>query len=298
MVSTCTDVPAGTHLLTNGCYGTRTRRRHCLLQVLRHPHPTIVKIRQASSSSFTSLQIYISSVSSTAFDTDADYRASSIPIEPLANYPPYENPSRQYLATTGSMATSIYDPGVKEKVPEPIPHHNTDLQANHHHRETVPDRNTDHDSSDLESRLPLSQASSDSNLAPDSNNEDENFPDGGLRAWSVIFGAWCAFFCVMGIFNCAGVFVQVYSEDILKDQSLSTISWIPALQGFAMDAITAFVSCHMPRYLCLGFCILSTPSSATRDLTVHAFINRSAAHLTPTVPAGCSTTALLSSSSA
>lgn len=205
---------------------------------------------------------------------------------------PTKNRSRQYLPTTGSMAASIYDPGVKEKVPEPTPHQNTDLQANHHHCGTVPGRNTDHESSDLESRLPSLQASSDSNLAPDSNNEDENFPDGGLRAWSVIFGAWCAFFCVMGIFNCAGVFVQVYSEDILTDQSLSTISWIPALQGFAMDAITAFVSCHVPQYLCLGFYILSTLSSATKDLTVHAFIKRSAARSTPTVPAGCFTRAV------
>ncbi|KXJ95165.1 major facilitator superfamily domain-containing protein [Microdochium bolleyi] len=89
--------------------------------------------------------------------------------------------------------------------------------------------------------VPLTPAISATSLAPATTNDDDDFPDGGWAAWSVVFGAWCAFVCTFGIFNCSGVFVQVYSESILRDTSLSLISWIPALQGFAMDSSTAVV---------------------------------------------------------
>lgn len=102
-----------------------------------------------------------------------------------------------------------------------------------------------HNASTLETGtgVPLTPAISATSLAPaTTNDDDDDFPDGGWEAWSVVFGAWCAFLCTFGIFNCSGVFVQVYSESVLRDTSLSLISWIPALQGFAMDSSTAVVS--------------------------------------------------------
>jgi len=71
---------------------------------------------------------------------------------------------------------------------------------------------------------------------------DDDFPDGGWEAWLCVFGAWCAFICTFGMFNCSGIFVQIYHDDILKDSSLALITWIPAIQGFSMDGSTAIVS--------------------------------------------------------
>lgn len=73
-------------------------------------------------------------------------------------------------------------------------------------------------------------------------HRDDDFPDGGWEAWSCVFGAWCAFICTFGMFNCAGIFVQIYHDNILKDSSIALITWILALQAFTQDGSTAIVS--------------------------------------------------------
>ncbi|KXJ85446.1 major facilitator superfamily domain-containing protein [Microdochium bolleyi] len=89
--------------------------------------------------------------------------------------------------------------------------------------------------------------------ATGTHGDDNDFPDGGWAAWSCVFGAWCAFICTFGMFNCAGIFVQIYHDDILKDNSLALIAWIPAVQGFVMDSSTAVVGrafdSYGPRWL-------------------------------------------------
>lgn len=93
--------------------------------------------------------------------------------------------------------------------------------------------------------VPLTPAISAATLAHDGgddDDDDDDFPDGGWEAWLCVFGAWCAFVCTFGMFNCAGVFVQIYHEDVLRDTSLSMIAWIPSIQGFVMDGGTAIVS--------------------------------------------------------
>ncbi|KAG8355276.1 hypothetical protein FVEN_g6621 [Fusarium venenatum] len=57
-------------------------------------------------------------------------------------------------------------------------------------------------------------------------------PDGGLEAWLVVLGAWCASFCCFGWVNSIGVFQAYFQSDLLKNYSPSTISWIPSLQIF------------------------------------------------------------------
>lgn len=44
-----------------------------------------------------------------------------------------------------------------------------------------------------------------------------DFPDGGLRAWLVVFGAWAANICSFGWINCECILAesQVLSADIL-----------------------------------------------------------------------------------
>ncbi|KAJ7457803.1 major facilitator superfamily domain-containing protein [Mycena latifolia] len=81
------------------------------------------------------------------------------------------------------------------------------------------------------------------------NAQETEFPDGGLRAWGTVFGAFMINFSCCesisssvpselkeepsssdGVITSFGVFEQHYSVNQLKDQPLSTISWIGSLQ--------------------------------------------------------------------
>lgn len=57
-----------------------------------------------------------------------------------------------------------------------------------------------------------------------------DYPDGGLKAWSVVAGAWCVSFCTWGLTNGYGVYQSEYSIHQLKDKTPSDISWIGSFQ--------------------------------------------------------------------
>ncbi|KAL3256749.1 hypothetical protein ABHI18_007354 [Aspergillus niger] len=59
-------------------------------------------------------------------------------------------------------------------------------------------------------------------------------PDGGFAAWSVVLGAWCAYFCTFGWINSIGTFQTYYETTLLSGYSTSTIAWIPSLEVFFM----------------------------------------------------------------
>lgn len=61
-----------------------------------------------------------------------------------------------------------------------------------------------------------------------------DFPDGGLEAWLVCFGGWCALFCTFGLINCVGVFQEYYVKGPLKDYDNSAVSWILSVEVFFM----------------------------------------------------------------
>jgi hypothetical protein len=86
-------------------------------------------------------------------------------------------------------------------------------------------------------------------------------PDGGIVAWLVVFGAWCTSFCSFGWINSKykgrllvdymvyidysaclgmGIFQEYYQEELLRQYSPSTISWIPSLQAFFISAMVCF----------------------------------------------------------
>ena len=68
-----------------------------------------------------------------------------------------------------------------------------------------------------------------------------DFPDGGLEAWLVVLGGWCALFCTFGLINCVGVFVQYYSNGPLASYGASTITWITSMQVAVMTGGNAIV---------------------------------------------------------
>ncbi|KAM0347549.1 hypothetical protein ACHAP4_011312 [Fusarium culmorum] len=59
-------------------------------------------------------------------------------------------------------------------------------------------------------------------------------PDGGLEAWSVVAGGFCAVFASFGWINCIGIFQDYYQHNQLRSYSSSTIAWIPSVESFMM----------------------------------------------------------------
>ncbi|KAH9993846.1 major facilitator superfamily domain-containing protein [Russula vinacea] len=69
----------------------------------------------------------------------------------------------------------------------------------------------------------------------------DNFPDGGLRAWLVVLGSSCATFATFGYVNSFGVFQEYYESILLKGNSPSTIAWIGSTQ-YALVFFPALIS--------------------------------------------------------
>ncbi|KAJ7262738.1 major facilitator superfamily domain-containing protein [Mycena haematopus] len=74
------------------------------------------------------------------------------------------------------------------------------------------------------------ETASDFKQVENDTSQETEFPDGGLRAWGTVFGAFVINFSCYGVVTSFGVFEQHYSVNQLKDQPLSTISWIGSLQ--------------------------------------------------------------------
>ncbi|KAL5364237.1 major facilitator superfamily domain-containing protein [Aspergillus floccosus] len=62
--------------------------------------------------------------------------------------------------------------------------------------------------------------------------ENERYPEGGLRAWLVVLGAWCAMIPSMGLLNSLGILHAWTSTHQLQDYSESSIGWIYGAFGF------------------------------------------------------------------
>ncbi|KAJ5619696.1 hypothetical protein N7510_003680 [Penicillium lagena] len=56
--------------------------------------------------------------------------------------------------------------------------------------------------------------------------EKDQYPEGGLKSWSVVLGAWCAMIPSMGLLNSLGTLQAWTSTHQLKDYSESSVGWI------------------------------------------------------------------------
>jgi hypothetical protein len=61
---------------------------------------------------------------------------------------------------------------------------------------------------------------------------ENDYPEGGLKAWSVVLGAWCAMVPSMGLLNSLGVLQAWTSTHQLTGYSESSIGWIFGSYGF------------------------------------------------------------------
>lgn len=95
-------------------------------------------------------------------------------------------------------------------------------------------------------------ATSSDTLGPDSRRDSEegqitekrpsgpnpaDFPDGGLKAWSVALGGWCCLFTSFGWINCIGIFQTYYQGHQLSHYSPSVVAWIPSVETFMMYSV-------------------------------------------------------------
>ncbi|MCJ1414022.1 hypothetical protein MMC32_000347 [Xylographa parallela] len=65
-----------------------------------------------------------------------------------------------------------------------------------------------------------------SNLHLGDPNGDGDFPEGGARAWSVVFGSTCALTALFGVINTTAVFQQYLSSHQLSSYGAGPIGWI------------------------------------------------------------------------
>ena len=55
---------------------------------------------------------------------------------------------------------------------------------------------------------------------------DETYPEGGLEAWLVVFGAWCGLLGALGLMNSLGTFQTYITVHQLSSYDEGTVGWI------------------------------------------------------------------------
>ncbi|KAJ5223490.1 hypothetical protein N7468_008032 [Penicillium chermesinum] len=91
--------------------------------------------------------------------------------------------------------------------------------------------------SDLSPPPPLTNSNLGSSRTSLNEEEQEGhlgFPDGGWRAWGVVFGSWCAMVPSFGLMNTIGVFEAWLADHQLQDHSKASIGWIFSLYVFLL----------------------------------------------------------------
>ncbi|KAI5464239.1 riboflavin transporter MCH5 [Mariannaea sp. PMI_226] len=70
----------------------------------------------------------------------------------------------------------------------------------------------------------------------DISSDDLDYPDGGLQAWLVVLGAWCAMLPPLGLLNTIAVLQAWVSEHELHGISESQLGWIFSCYAFCITA--------------------------------------------------------------
>lgn len=94
--------------------------------------------------------------------------------------------------------------------------------------------------------------------------DDETYPEGGLQAWLVVLGAWCALLAAPGLMNSIATFQTYIGTHQLSSYDEGTIGWIFSLYS----AFTFFCGIYIgplfdrygPRWLILpgSICIVAS----------------------------------------
>lgn len=114
--------------------------------------------------------------------------------------------------------------------------------------------------------------------ASDGEDEKGDFPEGGLKAWSVVVGSFCGSFSVFGILNSSGILLEYFSTHQLKDCDSSQIGWIFSLSLFLTffcgAPIGPIFDTYGPRILMFSGSILLILSMMLLGLCTRMFTNQ------------------------
>lgn len=62
--------------------------------------------------------------------------------------------------------------------------------------------------------------------------ENHHYAEGGLKAWTTVFGAACIIFVSFGYLASFGIYVTYYLQVLLRGRTADEIAWIGSLQMF------------------------------------------------------------------
>ncbi|KAH0361282.1 protein serine/threonine phosphatase 2C, partial [Aureobasidium melanogenum] len=79
------------------------------------------------------------------------------------------------------------------------------------------------------------------------------YPEGGTKAWLVVFGAWCGLTASIGVYNTTGVFSVIISSSVLPTTSASSLGWIFSIYAFVVWSVGVWVGPFLGM-VCLSFC--------------------------------------------
>ncbi|KAK2734808.1 hypothetical protein FQN57_001458 [Myotisia sp. PD_48] len=86
--------------------------------------------------------------------------------------------------------------------------------------------------------------------------DPSSFPEGGLQAWTVVFGGFCSLFVSFGWINCIGIFQDYYQTHQLSHLSSSTVAWITSLETCMMFVVAPICGKlfdnYGPRYILIA----------------------------------------------
>jgi MFS family permease len=94
----------------------------------------------------------------------------------------------------------------------------------------------------------LESAISHTELERTASTATENFPDGGLTAWTVLVGSFFCLFSTFGLGNSIGALQAYYVNHALSDYSSSTISWVISFQLWLLNFLPIFWGFAFDKY--------------------------------------------------
>ncbi|POR37487.1 Major facilitator superfamily domain, general substrate transporter [Tolypocladium paradoxum] len=88
---------------------------------------------------------------------------------------------------------------------------------------------------------------------------EETYPEGGLRAWLVVLGAWFALMSSLGLMNTIAIFQAYTLSHQLKGHSESTVGWIFSIYTFLAFFCGVYIGPvfdkYGPRWLVVAGCV-------------------------------------------
>lgn len=78
--------------------------------------------------------------------------------------------------------------------------------------------------------------------------DTETYPEGGLRAWLVVFGAWCSLMSSSGIMNTQAIFQVHLSANQLSHYDEGTIGWVFSLYTFVVFFLGLYIGPIFDKY--------------------------------------------------